>query len=111
MRNMTVCALALVMTSPLYAQAIPQAPRLTAGAEFKGLRFDWEPVTGATWYELEYKAHQSAAFVQQGSDLAASATSRRFSFPLHLFDWTYARYRLAACNAAGTNGRPDRCAE
>jgi hypothetical protein len=101
MRNTTVCALALVMTSPLYAQAIPQAPQLTAGAEFKGLRFDWEPVTGATWYELEYKAHQSAAFVQQGSDLAASATSRRFSFPLHLFDWTYARYRLAACNAAG----------
>jgi hypothetical protein len=101
MRNLVICALALVMTSPLYAQTIPQAPQLTAGAEFKGLRFDWEPVAGATWYELEYEANQDAAFVKKGSNLAASATSHRFRFPLHLFNWTYARYRLAACNAAG----------
>jgi hypothetical protein len=101
MRNLIICATALVMTSPLYAQTIPQAPQLTAGAEFKGLRFDWEPVAGATWYELEYKANQSAAFVKKGSNLPASATSYEYRFPLHLFDWTYARYRLAACNAAG----------
>jgi hypothetical protein len=101
MRNLVICAIALVMTSQVCAQAIPQAPQLTAGAEFKGLRFDWEPVAGATWYELEYKATQSAAFVKKGSNLAASATSYQYRFPLHLFDWTYARYRLAACNAAG----------
>ncbi len=101
MRNLVICAIALVMTSPVYAQTIPQAPALTAGAEFKGLRFDWEPVAGATWYELEYKANQRAAFAKKGSNLAASATSYRYRFPLHLFDWTYARYRLAACNAAG----------
>src|SRR3954467_10819440 len=95
MRNLIICATALVMTSPLYAQTIPQAPQLTAGAEFKGLRFDWEPVAGATWYELEYKATQSAAFVKKGSNLPASATSYEYRFPLHLFDWTYARYRLA----------------
>jgi hypothetical protein len=101
MRNLVICAIALVMTSPLYAQTIPQPPQLTAGAEFKGLRFDWEPVAGATWYELEYKANQGAVFVKKGSNLPASATSYRYRFPLHLFDWTYARYRLAACNAAG----------
>ena len=78
-----------------------RGPQLTAGAEFKGLRFDWEPVAGATWYELEYKANQDVAFVKKGSNLAASVTSYRFRFPLHLFDWTYARYRLAACNSAG----------
>jgi hypothetical protein len=101
MRNLIICAAALVMTSPLYAQTIPQTPQLTAGPEFKGLRFDWEPVAGATFYQLEYKANQSAAFVQKGSNLAAAATSYQYRFPLHLFDWTYARYRLAACNAAG----------
>jgi len=101
MRNLVISALALVITSPVFAQTIPQAPQLTAGAEFKGLRFDWEPVAGATWYELEYKAHQGAAFVKKGSNLPASATSYAYRFPLHLFDWTYARYRLAACNSAG----------
>ena len=101
MRYLTICAVALVMASPVYAQTIPQAPELTAGAEFKGLRFDWEPVAGATWYELEYKANQNVAFVKKGSNLAASVTSYRFRFPLHLFNWTYARYRLAACNASG----------
>jgi hypothetical protein len=101
MRNLAICATALVLTSPVYAQTIPHAPQLTAGAEFKGLRFDWEPVAGATWYELEYKANQNVAFVKKGSNLAASTTSYRFRFPLHLFNWTYARYRLAACNAAG----------
>ena len=101
MRNLVISALALVITSPVFAQTIPQAPQLTAGAEFKGLRFDWEPVAGATWYELEYKVHQGAAFVKKGSSLPASATSYAYRFPLHLFDWTYARYRLAACNSAG----------
>jgi hypothetical protein len=101
MRNVLLCATALLLTSQVYAQTIPQAPSLTAGPEFKGLRFDWEPVPGATWYEFEYKANQAAAFVKQGSNLPASATSYAYRFPLHLFDWTYARYRLAACNASG----------
>ena len=35
--------------------------------------------------------------------------SRRRShrFPLHLYDWTYARYRLAACNSAGCARSPE----
>jgi hypothetical protein len=101
MRNLMICATALMMTSQVFAQTIPQAPSLNAGPEFKGLRFDWQPIAGATWYELEYKPNQSAAFAKQGSNLPASATSYAYRFPLHLFDWTYARYRLAACNASG----------
>lgn len=99
--RITFCLIALAMTAPAYAQTSPQAPTLTAGAEFKGLRFDWDAVAGASWYELEYRAHQNSAFTQLGNDLPASATSFRYRFPLHLFDWTYARYRLAACNAEG----------
>jgi hypothetical protein len=95
-------AIALAMSVSTFAQtAPPAAPPLTAGAEFKGLRFDWDTVSGATWYQLEYRAHQTGAFIQQGDDFPATATSTHFSFPLHLFDWTYARYRLAACNSAG----------
>src|SRR5690349_20745314 len=101
MRSLMMGALALAISASAFAQTSPAAPALTAGAELKGLRFDWDPVPGASWYELEYKANQAADFVKKGSNLAASATSYEYRFPLHLFDWTYARYRLAACNAAG----------
>jgi hypothetical protein len=95
-------AIAFAMSVSAFSQTSPPAaPTLTAGAEFKGLRFDWTPAPGATWYQLEYRAHQTGPFVQQGDDFPATTTSTRFSFGLHLFDWTYARYRLAACNSAG----------
>jgi hypothetical protein len=95
-------AIAMAMSASAFSQtAPPAAPTLTAGAEFKGLRLDWDTVPGATWYQVEYRAHQTGDFVQQGDDYPATSTSTRFTFPLHLYDWTYARYRLAACNSAG----------
>jgi hypothetical protein len=102
MRTLIFCFAALAMTAPAYTQtAPPAAPSVTAGAEFKGLRFDWSPVPGASWYQFEYRAHATSAFAQQGANLPASATSTRLRLPLHLFDWTFARYRVAACNSAG----------
>jgi hypothetical protein len=107
MRLLYSCLIALAMTAPLRAQTTaPAAPSLTAGAEFKGLRLDWEPVAGASRYQLEYRAHQTGPFVKKGSDYPASVTVARFRLPLHLFDWTYARYRVAACNSAGCTRSP-----
>ncbi len=108
MRILHFGIVALTMMAPAYTQTIPPAaPSLTAGAEFKGLRFDWDTVAGASSYRLEYRAHQTGPFVQVGSNLPASATSKAFRLPLHLFDWTYARYRLAACNSAGCTRSPE----
>ena len=102
MRSIYFCLAALAMTAPAYTQtAPPAAPSVTAGAEFKGLRFDWETIYGATWYQLEYRAHQTGPFVQHGANYPATTTHTWFRLPLHLFDWTYARYRIAACNSAG----------
>ena len=102
MKTSLLLLVALAASAAAFSQtSAPAAPALTVGAEFKGLRFDWTPVPAATWYQLEYRAHQTGAFVQQGDDFPATATSTRFSFGLHLFDWTYARYRLAACNSSG----------
>lgn len=102
MRLLQLCLVALAISAPAYTQTSPPAaPALTAGAEFKGLRFDWDTVPGASWYQLEYRAHQTGPFVQLGSNYPATATSTAFRLPLHLFDWTYARYRLAACNSSG----------
>jgi hypothetical protein len=102
MKSSAFLFIALAMSASAFSQtSAPAAPTLTAGAQIKGLRLDWDTVPGATWYQLEFRAHQTGAFVQQGDDFPATATSTHFSFPLHLFDWTYARYRLAACNSAG----------
>ena len=102
MKTPALVAIALAMSVSAFAQTSPPAaPTLTAGAEFKGLRLDWDTVPGATWYQLEYRAHESGPFVQQGDDFPATATSTHFSFPLHLFDWSWARYRIAACNSTG----------
>jgi hypothetical protein len=102
MRSLLFSLLAVALTAPAYTQTtVPAAPSVTAGAEFKGLRFDWTAIAGAAWYQFEYRAHQTGAFVQQGANHPASTTSVRFRLPLHLFDWTHARYRVAACNSAG----------
>jgi hypothetical protein len=101
MRTIGFVAIAMALAMPGYSQGVPGVPSMTAGAEFKGLRFDWEPAAAASWYELEYRANPNSAFTQLGSDLPASARSFRYRLPLHLFDWSNARYRLAACNASG----------
>src|SRR5687768_7740295 len=102
MKTPVAVLIALALSASAFSQtSVPAAPTLTAGAMIKGLRFDWDNVPGAIWYQLEYRAHQTGSFVQQGDDFPATATSTHFSFPLHLYDWTYARYRLAACNSAG----------
>jgi len=101
MKTLFWCLAAFAASASSFAQTVPATPSLTVGAEIKGLRFDWEPVAGASWYELEYQAHQGQPFVQHGYDFDASITTTHYRFPLHLYDWTYARYRLAACNSAG----------
>src|SRR3954470_21954119 len=105
MKNLALLPLALVLSFAVNAQTA--APTLTAGADFKGLRFGWTSVSGASWYQLELRAHQTGAFVQQGDDFSSSTTSARVTFPLHLFDWTYARYRLGACNSSGCTYSPE----
>jgi hypothetical protein len=102
MKTFFFCLVAIAAGAPSFAQTtIPATPSMTVGAEIKGLRFDWEPVAGASWYRFEFRANENTEFVQQGDDLDASVTTMRFRFPLHLFFWTDVRYRLAACNSAG----------
>src|ERR1044072_4530324 len=105
MRAMTwlaAIAAAFFLAQPSLAQtSAPEAPTLTVGAIVKGLQCDGEPVAGPSWYQLEYQAHNNSGFIQHGADMDASTTTTHYRFPLHLYDWTYARYRLAACSAAG----------
>jgi hypothetical protein len=106
MKIAAICALTLTFSVSAFSQtSVPPAPTLTVGAQFKGLTFDWDSVPGATSYQLEYRANQTGPFVQH-TVFPASYTSTAISFPLHLYNWTYARYRLAACNSAGCSRSP-----
>lgn len=96
------CLVAMAVAAPTFAQTgLPATPSLTVGSVMKGMRFDWEPVAGASWYQLEYKVHEKAQFVQIADDFPATVTTTSFRVPMHLFFWTPARYRLAACNSVG----------
>jgi hypothetical protein len=94
-------AIALTMSVSAFGQTTaPAAPTLTAGGDFKGLQLDWDAVPGATSYQLQYRAHPSSPWVVQYPDFPpATPTTARLTFPLHFYDWTYARYRVAACNS------------
>ena len=102
MKRLLLCAV-LAASAPAFAQSsIPAAPTLTASAAFKGLRFKWAPVAGATSVPARVSRAPDRHLRTRRVTLHRRAPPRRdFSFPLHLFDWTYARYRLAACNSAG----------
>jgi hypothetical protein len=102
MKTLIFCLVAMAAGASSHAQTtVPATPSLTVGAQLKGLRFDWDPVAGASWYQLEYKSHRNDEFSQHGFDFDASTTTTHFRFPLHLYFWTDARYRLAACNSVG----------
>src|SRR5262245_33695914 len=102
MKTYFFCLVAMAAGASSFAQTtLPDTPSVTVGAELKGLRFDWEPVAGASWYEVQYQANDKREFTQVYYDFDASVTSWLYHFPLHLYFWTPARYRLAACNDAG----------
>lgn len=81
--------------------APPSAPQVTTGAELKRLIFDWDPVPGATYYQLLVRTWPTRPFEVIGDDITAPRTRVSLSIASHLILWDYIRYMVAACNAAG----------
>ena len=79
----------------------PGAPQVTAGADVKRLRFDWEPVKGAIYYVLLEKEHASSEFQRVGLPIPAWVRNAHADISVHRHDWPDARYAVAACNFAG----------
>ncbi|RZA07456.1 MAG: hypothetical protein EOO68_03405 [Moraxellaceae bacterium] len=65
----------------------------------KTLKFDWTPVSGATYYKILKKADSTSSFVQVGSDFTATTTVDPVS--VHLTDWVNSRYKVQACDNSG----------
>jgi predicted secreted protein len=93
--------LAAILIAPLAAHAAkPVAPTVTVGAALKQLRFDVEPVAGASYYELWFLPNGAATWVKYMDTLAADPLFR-VTVSAHLLDWYNARYRVRACNSEG----------
>ena len=81
--------------------APPGAPQVTMGADIKLLRFDWEPVAGAGYYQLRFRPSGRAAYQPLGERIPATITQTEQSLALHLQDWAGMRFIVAACNSDG----------
>jgi len=79
----------------------PAAPQVTAGAgEVKQLRFDWNYVPQANYYELWFKANDGATEVKV-DDYPSWRPRATSNVSLHLLNWSQTRYRVKACNPSG----------
>jgi hypothetical protein len=105
MRVPTILVL-LASITPLVAQSAPAAPAVTVGAGIKSIRFDWNPVAGVSRYELWQRASASAAF-QKTAEYPATSSHANLGIVVHSFDWSGARFRLAACNSSGCASSSD----
>ncbi len=81
----------------------PAAPVVTMGAQLKYLRFDWEPVAGASYYQL-FERLGNSAYTPISGQLPASITEARKYMAVHRENWANTRYQVQACNAAGCTG-------
>jgi hypothetical protein len=82
------------------AVAPPAATLRLSTTGIQTLNFVWTAVRGATSYQMQ-KNVSNAGWVNEGTALAASATSLAMPVPVHLTNWDNTRFRLQACNVTG----------
>ena len=93
-------ALLCALSSAAFA-ARPPAPHITVEvSNIREFTFEWAEASGATRYELWFKASDAAPWVEY-NEKPAPRTSIVTSVAVHLLEWPQARYQLKACNADG----------
>ncbi|HET7809590.1 MAG TPA: hypothetical protein VFL16_03365 [Steroidobacteraceae bacterium] len=82
------------------------APEVTAWGDTKQLKFDWDPVPNAAYYQLLFHAPGSTTVFFTLSPAKTAATN---NISAHLFDWDRWSYGVTACNSQGScsEGRPE----
>lgn len=94
---------AIVLHAGVAIAAGPAAPQVTTGADIKLLRFDWNYVPRANYYELWFQANAQAAWSKFGQT-PSSAPRTTNNVSAHLLDWQNAHYQVKACNPSGCTG-------
>jgi hypothetical protein len=96
-----LAALGLSMLGAGAAAQGPAAPSVTvSNGTPKQLRFQWNYVPRANYYELWFRSNPGATEVKvlETPSWQPRATT---SEAVHLLDWSEARYRVKACNPSG----------
>ena len=73
---------------------------MTSGADIQQLRFDWNYVPRAGWYELWFRANNGSAWTKF-LETASNHPHARVRVSTHLLDWQQARYNVHGCNPSG----------
>ena len=84
MRSTLLASVVLLATlsAAATAETASAAPQVTRGAQLKYLRFDWQPVAGATSYQLRMKVG-NGAYTSVGGPLLGTVTSTRRYIAVH----------------------------
>jgi hypothetical protein len=101
-----LAGIAALFFSPLAFAAPPPVPTVTVGAGLKQLRFDVEPVNGASFYRLWFRANGGATWVKYFETTNPDPVFT-VSISAHLLDWWNARYKVSACNSSGCGTTAD----
>jgi hypothetical protein len=96
-----LAVLLLLLTSPLLAQEKPDKPQVTVGANLKELRFDWEPVPGASIYRLLVKTSDAPHVYYEPLGERTHRSQIAIPIAVHQQRWLTTRYIVLACNPAG----------
>jgi hypothetical protein len=104
--RMRVAGAAALLFSSLALAAPPPAPTVTVGTGLKQLRFDVEPVSGASFYRLWFRANGGATWVKYSETTSADPVFVA-NISSHLLDWWNARYKVSACNSSGCGTTAD----
>jgi Calx-beta domain-containing protein/FG-GAP repeat protein len=81
--------------------APPAAPRASTAVITGAVQVAWTESGGATSYTVSIDSRGKSAFAPVGAALPASQRSLTVPIAAHKLDWATAKFRVAACNAAG----------
>jgi hypothetical protein len=100
------CVSLLVLTAATATATPPDPAMVTSGADIQQLRFDWNYVPRAGWYELWFRANDGSAWTKF-LETPSNHPHARIRVSTHLLDWQQARYNVHGCNPSGCTPSSD----
>lgn len=67
--------------------------------DIKTVQFDWNAISGASFYKLLVNPDGASGFSLQTDNITANSTS--FTLPIHFTDWVNATYQVEAYDGSG----------
>jgi hypothetical protein len=98
MKKLILLTAAVFSTAAL--AALPPQPTAFASGYNRRVYVTWFSVPRTNWYELWFRANDSADWTQWGT-VSAARTNAYNNVRVHLLAWEQAKYQVRACNPSG----------